>query len=129
MTADTREPNGVGIGTHCLIDLHGVAAEALQNNKLIQQTLFDCVTLVGATPIFSRFHQFGGAAGITGVILLQESHISIHTWPEYGYAAVDVFMCGAIEIDAIASTLSRAFSPSQVRTQMLARGQLEHVTT
>jgi S-adenosylmethionine decarboxylase len=82
------------LGTHVLLDLHGVAGAVLTDCPLIEQVLLDAAAAAGARVLGSRFHPFGPGQGITGVLLLAESHISIHTWPEHGYAAVDVFMCG-----------------------------------
>ncbi|WP_322026327.1 adenosylmethionine decarboxylase [Burkholderia sp. BCC1977] len=76
----------------------------------------------GARVIGAHFHHFGGEHGVTGVVLLAESHITIHTWPEHGFAAVDAFMCGAARaadaVDAIAAALG---TRAQVR-QQVARG-------
>jgi S-adenosylmethionine decarboxylase len=82
------------LGMHVLLDLHGVPGAVLTDCPLIEQVLLDAAAVAGARVLGSRFHPFGPGQGITGVLLLAESHISIHTWPEHGYAAVDVFMCG-----------------------------------
>jgi S-adenosylmethionine decarboxylase len=82
------------LGMHVLLDLHGVSGAMLTDCPLIEQLLLDAAAAAGARVLGSRFHPFGPELGITGVLLLAESHISIHTWPEHGYAAVDVFMCG-----------------------------------
>lgn len=82
------------LGMHVLLDLHDVSGAMLTDCPLIEQLLLDAAAAAGARVLGSRFHPFGPGQGITGVLLLAESHISIHTWPEHGYAAVDVFMCG-----------------------------------
>lgn len=81
-------------GMHVLLDLHGVSGAVLTDCPQIEQVLLDAAAAAGARVLGRRFHRFGPGQGITGVLLLAESHISIHTWPEHGYAAVDVFMCG-----------------------------------
>ncbi len=59
-------------------------------------------------------HGFGSGAGVTGVALLAESHITVHTWPERGYAAFDVFMCGDCDPEAAASTIAQAVPGARV---------------
>ena len=82
------------VGQHLLLDLHEVSPALLGDMKQIEVVLREAARLAGATPIHAHFHHFGPGMGVTGVLLLRESHISIHTWPEHCYAAVDVFMCG-----------------------------------
>ena len=79
-------------GQHGLIDFYG--ASFLTNQNYIEQALISAAKKCGATIIGQNFHKFGGEGGVTGVLLLAESHISIHTWPETDYAAIDIFMCG-----------------------------------
>ncbi|TIV72457.1 MAG: adenosylmethionine decarboxylase, partial [Mesorhizobium sp.] len=75
----------------------------------------------GAAVLFSKFHRFS-PEGVTGVLVLAESHISIHTWPEHSYAALDVFMCGrARPKEAIA--VLQEFKPTHVVEYLLARGR------
>ena len=79
-------------GTHLIIDL--VRAERLDDLEHIETTLRRCVEVAGATLLHIHLHHFTPNGGVSGVAVLAESHISIHSWPEYGYAALDVFMCG-----------------------------------
>src|SRR3990170_4710927 len=79
-------------GTHLIIDL--VRAERLDDLEHIEHTLRRCVEVAGATLLHIHLHHFTPNGGVSGVAVLAESHISIHSWPEYGYAALDVFMCG-----------------------------------
>jgi S-adenosylmethionine decarboxylase len=111
-------------GRHILADLHGIAQELLTQPTLIEQILMDAAHAAGATPIFSKFHQFGGGHGVTGVLLLRESHISIHTWPEFGFAAVDAFMCGACRPDIAIDVVKRAFKPLESRIKEVLRGEM-----
>ena len=76
----------------------------------------------GATPVAGHFHPFGPGLGVTGVLLLKESHISIHTWPEHGFAAVDVFMCGAARPDKAVEAISAALAAGSVALREIARG-------
>jgi S-adenosylmethionine decarboxylase len=81
-------------GTHVLADLSGIAAEKLSDCVALQQLLCEAALAADARVLFSHFHAFGEGQGVTGVVLLAESHITIHTWPECGFAAADIFMCG-----------------------------------
>ena len=79
-------------GTHIIIDLH--EAEGLDNLELMEKSLRQCVDEAKATLLHIHLHHFEPNGGISGVAVLAESHISVHSWPEAGYAAFDVFMCG-----------------------------------
>lgn len=97
------------LGTHLLADLSGVAAAVLRDCAVLEALLRAAAIDAGAQVLHGHFHSFGVEAGVTGVLLLAESHISIHTWPEAGFAAVDIFMCGAarpqVALDIIATAL------------------------
>jgi S-adenosylmethionine decarboxylase len=82
-------------GTHLLADFEGVAAKLLLDAAAIEDVLRQAALAAGARILHGHFHTFGAGGGVTGVLLLAESHISIHTWPEDGFAALDIFMCGA----------------------------------
>jgi S-adenosylmethionine decarboxylase len=72
--------------------------------------------------VAGHFHPFGPGLGVTGVLLLKESHISIHTWPEHGFAAVDVFMCGAARPDKAVEAIAAALAAGSVALREIARG-------
>jgi S-adenosylmethionine decarboxylase len=113
--------NGVRCaGTHLIIDLHG--AERLNDIEHIETTLRRCVDAARATLLHIHLHHFQ-PTGVSGVAVLAESHISIHTWPEAGYAALDVFMCGSADPDACVPVLKAAFSAKRVGVNELLRGQ------
>jgi S-adenosylmethionine decarboxylase len=82
-------------GTHLLADFEGVAPSLLTDAAAIEDVLRQAALAAGARILHGHFHTFGVGGGVTGVLLLAESHISIHTWPEDGFAALDIFMCGA----------------------------------
>ncbi|MGO4381168.1 adenosylmethionine decarboxylase [Pseudoduganella sp. RAF53_2] len=99
-------------GVHLLADMSGIAAELLTDCSKIEQLLRDAATAAGAHVLHSHFHGFGEGQGVTGVVLLAESHISIHTWPETGFAAADIFMCGRTDPQRALSLLREALHPS-----------------
>jgi S-adenosylmethionine decarboxylase len=113
--------NGVRCaGTHLIIDLHG--AKRLNDIEHIEATLRRCVDAAKATLLHIHLHHFQ-PSGVSGVAVLAESHISIHTWPEVSYAALDVFMCGSADPDACVPVLREAFAAKHVGVNELLRGQ------
>ena len=108
-------------GTHLIIDL--VGAERLDDLDHIEETLRQCVEAAGATLLHIHLHHFEPNGGVSGVAVLAESHISIHSWPEYGYAALDVFMCSAADPSATIDVMKRAFSPDKVVVKTELRGR------
>lgn len=96
-------------GSHMLIDLFDCGG--LGDLATVESALRRAVDASGATMLDLKLHHFGPGHGVTGIALLAESHMSIHTWPEHGYAAVDIFLCGPAQAlhaarDAIATVLS-----------------------
>jgi S-adenosylmethionine decarboxylase len=81
------------LGRHLLVELHDCDREALNNLDLIRDVMVKAAIDCGAVVLGSSFHRFS-PQGVSGVVVIAESHLSIHTWPEFGYAAVDVFTCG-----------------------------------
>jgi S-adenosylmethionine decarboxylase len=81
------------LGRHLLCEYHGCDRELLNRPEVIRAELVAAVTLAGATPLHEVVHAFS-PHGVTGVVVIAESHFAIHTWPEYGFAAVDLFTCG-----------------------------------
>jgi S-adenosylmethionine decarboxylase len=113
--------NGVRCaGVHLIIDLHG--AKRLNDIEHIEETLRRCVEAANATLLHIHLHHFQ-PSGVSGVAVLAESHISIHTWPEAGYAALDVFMCGSANPDSCIPVLREAFAAKRVGVSELLRGQ------
>ncbi len=113
--------NGVKYaGTHLLIDLWG--AERLDDIELVEQALRRSAIEGGATILHCHLHHFQPNGGVSGVLVLAESHISIHSWPERGYAALDVFMCGDCDPYKAVPILKEAFSPDFVTVSESKRG-------
>ena len=79
-------------GTHLLVDV--IDAKNLREPAVIEKSLKRAALDAGATVLHGHFHSFGPGQGVSGVLVLAESHITIHTWPDRGFAAIDIFMCG-----------------------------------
>jgi len=109
-------------GVHLLADLRGISAHKLTCPGGIDQLLRDAAAAAGARVLHSHFHSFGAGQGVTGVVLLAESHISIHTWPEAGFAALDIFMCGAAEPALALRVVELALQPASSGLQTVERG-------
>ena len=109
-------------GTHLLVDLW--EAERLDDLATIEDALRDCVTASGATLLHIHLHHFTPNQGVSGVAVLAESHISIHTWPERGYAALDLFMCGDADPQKAVPVLEQVFRPGSVKVEELRRGRV-----
>lgn len=113
------------LGQHLILELYGCPAALLDDSRHVENTLTQAVQASGATMIQPFFHQFA-PQGVSGVVIISESHFTIHTWPEYGYAALDVFTCGdVIDMDAAAATLRQGFGATQVQRLLLTRGSLD----
>ena len=108
-------------GTHLIIDIYG--AERLDELPHVETALRAAVDAAGATLLHIHLHHFTPNGGISGVAVLAESHISIHTWPECGYAALDVFMCGEALPHETIEILREAFSPDQIAVEEHMRGR------
>ncbi len=107
-------------GTHVLVDFWG--ASGLGDGKLVENALREAAAACGATLLHLHLHRFSVNGGISGVAVLAESHISIHTWPELDYAALDVFMCGACDPHRAVPVLRRFFRPAREAVGEQKRG-------
>jgi S-adenosylmethionine decarboxylase len=108
-------------GNHLIIDLFG--ARRLDDLKHIERTLKRCVEVAGATLLHIHLHHFTPNGGVSGVAVLSESHISVHSWPEADYAAFDVFMCGEAKPHLAIEVLREAFQARDVVVKEHRRGE------
>jgi S-adenosylmethionine decarboxylase len=121
--SETHYANRDGLkfaGTHLIIDVWG--ASRLDQMPVIDRMLREAVGEVGATLLRLDLHHFEENGGISGVALLAESHISIHTWPETSYAALDIFVCGDCEAHKALPVIKRALQPERVTVAEHKRG-------
>ncbi len=109
-------------GTHLLVDLWG--ASNLDSPEAIDAALREAAVTAGATILHGHFHHFTPNGGVSGVLVLAESHISIHTWPERDFAAIDIFMCGACDPRLAIPVLQRAFRPQRIDLGEQLRGRV-----
>ena len=107
-------------GTHLILDLWG--AKGLTDVDFIEATLREAIDAAKATLLHIHLHSFGPNEGVSGVAVLAESHISIHTWPEREFAALDIFMCGGAEPAKAVPVLKKAFQPTHVSLGDQKRG-------
>ncbi|MBM3540607.1 MAG: adenosylmethionine decarboxylase [Alphaproteobacteria bacterium] len=107
-------------GRHLIVDLWD--AKNLDDIEIIEAMLRESAEVAGATLLDVQLHHFGPNQGVSGVALLAESHISIHTWPERGYAAIDLFMCGSCNPYKAVPAMKRALKPGQVQLAEQRRG-------
>lgn len=113
------------LGQHMLIELWD--AELLDNVTAGENALVATVRATGATLLDTRMVPFPNG-GYSGVCILAESHLTIHTWPEHGYAAIDMFTCGPnMDYDRGLATLIEHFRPGRVEHQTIERGTLQHL--
>jgi S-adenosylmethionine decarboxylase len=117
------EKNGVKYaGTHLLLDLWG--ATNLSDPATIDRACREAALAAGATILHSHFHHFSPNGGVSGVLVLAESHVSIHTWPERDFAALDIFMCGECDPYKSIPVLKAAFQPSSIQLGEQRRGMV-----
>ena len=106
-------------GTHLIVDLwDGVG---FNDSDLIEQTLRKSIDVAGATLLHFHIHAFE-PNGLSGVAVLAESHISFHSWPERGYMALDIFMCGKADPYKAIPVLKEAFKPATLQINEIKRG-------
>lgn len=107
-------------GNHLLVEIWG--GSNLDDPKTIEDALCQGAIDAGATILHAHFHHFSPYSGVSGVVVLAESHISIHTWPEKNYAAIDIFMCGVCEPHDAIPSIKRAFQPEELDVSVHKRG-------
>lgn len=107
-------------GKHLILDFWG--AEHLRDIDIIESAMREAAKRSGAVLLDVHLHRFADNQGITGVALLAESHISVHTWPEHGYAAFDVFVCGDVQAKKAVDHLTAVFAPTRFDIKELDRG-------
>lgn len=115
------------LGNHMLVELYNCNQQVLDDLEGIERHMNEAATVCGATIVQSTFHRFQ-PYGVSGVVVISESHLAIHTWPEYGYASVDLYTCGDTVNPTVAyEYLKAAFEATDSEVQTLKRGHLDFI--
>lgn len=118
----SRKNGRLYAGTHLLVDMWG--GQGLTDIDFVEQTLIDAAKAANATVLHSHIHPFESSGGLSGVVVLAESHISIHTWPESNYTAMDIFMCASCDPYLAIPVLQQAFQPKEIKVEEKLRGEV-----
>jgi len=114
------------LGRHLIVELFDCSATVLQDLEGVKTGLEEAARRAQATIVATTFHQFN-PVGVSGVVVISESHLSIHTWPEYRYAAVDIFSCGeALRPEVAVAYLAECLGAERVSVVELQRGVVAH---
>ncbi len=109
-------------GSHIIMDASGCNPETLNNLEVLEQILKDAAEKANATVLNVAFHHFT-PQGVSGVVVISESHFSIHTWPEYGYAALDFYTCGDADPELACKYVAEKIEAKSVQTTEIVRGE------
>ena len=115
------------LGRHLLVEYHGWDPEILNDLERVKKFMLEAASESGATVLDASFHYFT-PQGVSGVVVIAESHLAIHTWPEYGYAAVDIFTCGNV-VDPWKAFhyLRSTLDSKETSVNEIVRGELSHL--
>ncbi len=113
------------LGHHLIVELYDCETTVINDARRVEASLVKAVEISGATMVQSVIHEFN-PHGVSGVIVIEESHFSVHTWPEYGYCALDIFTCGS-EIDHMSALqyLKDTFGAKNISVNEIKRGVLD----
>ena len=117
------EKKQIYAGKHLLLDLWGVKFD--NSLTTLRKIMKNAIKVSGATMLHIHLHRFGKDQGISGVAVLAESHISVHTWPEIEYVAFDIFMCGDTKPEASAEYLIKILRPKKKLLKKIKRGVIK----
>lgn len=108
------------LGQHIIVDIF--ESSNLTGQKNIEDMMIACANAANATILKTHLHPFEFNEGVSGMIILAESHISIHTWPEYHFAAMDIFMCGEAKPERCLPVIKQWFQPKDMVVNDITRG-------
>lgn len=114
--------NDEALGIHILVEYYNCNKEILKNVETIEQSMLTAARAANATIVESVFHQFN-PWGVSGAVIISESHLTIHTWPEHNYAAVDLFTCGDIDYEAGLRVLKDLLESKHYEVKKILRGE------
>lgn len=115
------------LGTHHLVEFFGCCVQSINSREVIREAMLAAAEVAKATVVADVFHEFN-PYGMSGVVVIAESHIAVHSWPEHGCASVDIFTCSE-DMDPLAAIdfLRERFKAEGVQVKMLSRGVSQHV--
>lgn len=114
-----------GLGKHVIAELYDCDKATIDNEELVESIMLGAVDVSGATTVKPVFHKFS-PYGVSGVVVVSESHFAIHTWPEYGYCALDIFTCGdIIDNHKALSFLKEKLGSARISVTEMTRGMLD----
>lgn len=117
----------MSLGSHLLIELFECDPDSLKTEKSVGDAMLRAAEVSKATIVADSFHEFK-PYGVSGAVIIQESHYTIHTWPEHGYAAVDLFYCGGtIHVQRAVDLLLERFAPRRMKFLVVRRGNQNEV--
>jgi len=114
------------IGRHLIAEYYDCRRETLDEVDTVRQAMVDAAQSIGATVIGESFHQFQ-PQGVSGTVVIAESHLSVHTWPENGYVAVDIYTCGGLDPRIGFELLRARLGANSCRVQEIVRGLPEEI--
>jgi S-adenosylmethionine decarboxylase len=110
------------LGSHLLVELFGCEPSCLEQEIHVGSAMREAAVESEATVVAQSFHEFK-PYGVSGAVIIQESHYTIHTWPEHGYAAVDLFYCGGtVKVHKAVEVLRHRFRPARIKFLVVRRG-------
>ncbi len=109
------------IGHHIILDVYECSIDKISFTEPVKQILNEICKILMLSKVSESYKQFH-PVGVTGIILLEESHISIHTWPEYGYAALDIFSCRQFNNELLREHISNLLHSNNIITKSISRG-------
>jgi len=109
-------------GSHLIVEIWG--SKNVSSIPKVRKVLKDAIKACDATLLFIHLHKFTPFGGISGVAVIEESHVSIHSWPEYDYAALDIFMCGDANPYKAIPVFKQGFKPKDMQVMEIKRGLL-----
>ena len=117
------------LGRHLLVEFYDCNPDIINNKELVEQFMKEAAIKAGSTIVQSVFHMFQ-PHGVSGVVVIAESHLAIHTWPEYKYASVDLYTCGScVEPLEAYKYLKDKFQSKNTDLKEMLRGEMEIITS
>jgi S-adenosylmethionine decarboxylase len=123
-----KEDEEPSLGSHLLVELYGCDGRMLEQETTVGNAMREAAVESEATVVAQSFHEFK-PFGVSGAVIIQESHYTIHTWPEHGYAAVDLFYCGGtVKVHKAIEVLRERFRPTRIKFLVVRRGLKSEVS-